>query len=81
MENGKYKGIPLKEKCMLTIREASAYFNLGVKKMRRLAEDNKGNFAVFVGNRYLIHRERFENYLERMMDGIEDVKELEDVEE
>lgn len=81
MENGKYKEIPLKEKCMLTIREASAYFNLGVKKMRRLAEDNKGNFAVFVGNRYLIHRERFENYLERMMDGIEDVKELEDVEE
>ena len=79
MENGKYKGIPLKEKCMLTIREASAYFNLGVKKMRRLAEE--GNFAVFVGNRYLIHRERFENYLERMMDGIEDVKELEDVEE
>ena len=25
---------------MLTIREASIYFNIGVKKIRRLAEDN-----------------------------------------
>ena len=35
------------EKYLLTIKEAGAYFNIGVKKMRRLAEDNLGVFSVF----------------------------------
>ena len=52
--------IPLNEKYSLTIKEAAQYFSIGVKKMRRLAEDNLGDFAVYSGNRYLILRERFE---------------------
>lgn len=56
--------MPVSEKYMLTIREASVYFNIGVKKMRRLAEDNTGRFAVFSGNRYLIIRAKFEKFLE-----------------
>lgn len=56
--------MPVSEKYMLTIREASVYFNIGVKKMRRLAEDNTGRFAVFSGNRYLIIRTKFEKFLE-----------------
>ena len=32
--------VPISEKYMLTIREASAYFNLGIKHLRRLAEEN-----------------------------------------
>ncbi|MDE6604358.1 MAG: helix-turn-helix domain-containing protein [Lachnospiraceae bacterium] len=56
--------MPVSEKYMLTIREASVYFNIGVKKMRRLAEDNTGRFAVFSGNRYLIIRSKFEKFVE-----------------
>lgn len=56
--------MPVCEKYMLTIREASVYFNIGVKKMRRLAEDNAGRFAVFSGNRYLIIRTKFEKFVE-----------------
>lgn len=56
--------MPVSEKYMLTIREASVYFNIGVKKMRRLAEDNTGRFAVFSGNRYLIIRAKFEKFVE-----------------
>lgn len=56
---------PLSEKYSLTIKEAAEYFSIGVKKMRRLAEDNLGDFAVYNGNRYLILRERFEDYLRR----------------
>lgn len=52
------------EKYMLTMREAAEYFNIGVKKMRRLAEDNLGRFAVYNGNRYLIIRTKFEKFLE-----------------
>ena len=48
--------LPLSEKYMLSINEAGSYFNIGVKKMRRLAEDNLGTFAVYSGNRYLIIR-------------------------
>ena len=56
--------MPVCEKYMLTIREASVYFNIGVKKMRRLAEGNTGRFAVFSGNRYLIIRTKFEKFVE-----------------
>ena len=34
--------IPVQEKYDLTIREASEYFSIGIKKMRRLAEVNLG---------------------------------------
>ena len=57
------------EKFMLTIREAAEYFNIGTKKIRRMAEDNAGKFAVFCGNRYLIIRSRFENYLLETAEG------------
>ncbi|MGN0162807.1 MAG: excisionase [Candidatus Ornithomonoglobus sp.] len=51
------------EKYLLTIKEASMYFNIGIKKMRRLAEDNLGVFSVYSGNRYLIIRPKFEEYI------------------
>ncbi len=51
------------EKYLLTIKEAGEYFNIGVKKMRRLAEENLGGFSVYCGNRYLINRTKFEEFL------------------
>ena len=48
------------EKYLLTIKEAGEYFNIGVKKMRRLAEENLGVFSVY---RYLINRTKFEEFL------------------
>ena len=56
--------LPVGENYTLTIKEAAAYFNIGLKKMRRLAEDNIGNFAVYSGNRYLIIRKKFEKFIE-----------------
>lgn len=52
------------EKYTLTVKEAAEYFNIGVKKMRRLAENNLGRFAVYSGNRYLIIRTKFEKFIE-----------------
>ena len=54
------------EKYTLSIKEAAQYFSIGVKKMRRLAEDNLGEFAVYSGNRYLILRSKFEEYLQNV---------------
>ena len=57
--------VPINEKYTLTIKEASQYFNIGQKKLRRLAEENTRNgFAVYSGNRFLIIRTKFERFLE-----------------
>lgn len=56
--------VPVSEKYMLTIKEAAEYFSIGTKKMRRLAEDNLGSFAVYSGNRYLIIRTKFEKFVD-----------------
>lgn len=57
------------EKYMLMVREASVYFHIGIKHMRRLAENNDGEFALFVGNRYLICRPKFEEYVQKLMEN------------
>lgn len=74
MREGK-KPMAVSEKYMLTIKEAAEYFNIGIKKMRRLAEDNKGEFAIYMGNRYLVIRERFEQYIVNLSRGGEDEEE------
>lgn len=55
--------IPASEKYLLTIKEAAEYFNIGTKKLRRIAEDRLGELAVFSGNRYLIVRPKFEEFV------------------
>lgn len=59
--------LPIQEKYMLSLKEAGSYFNIGIKKMRRMAETNEGNFALYNGNRYLICRPKFEEYLLKLM--------------
>ena len=56
--------VHISEKYMLTIREASAYFNLGIKHLRRLAEENTEGFSVYNGSRYMIIRPKFEKFLD-----------------
>ena len=55
--------LPVSEKFGLSIKEASEYFGIGIKKMRQLAEKNPEEFAVFSGNRFIIIRPKFEEYL------------------
>lgn len=63
MEPKENKSEALKDKYLLTVKEATFYFNIGTKKMRRIAEDNLGNVAVFCGNRFLIVRAKFEEFI------------------
>lgn len=50
-------------KHVITNPNIMVYFNIGTKKMRRIAEDNLGNVAVFCGNRFLIVRPKFEEFI------------------
>ena len=64
--------VPVSEKYMLTIKEASEYFSIGVKTMSRLAEENEGSFALYLGNHYLIVRTKFEDYIETLINKEEE---------
>lgn len=65
MENNtNVQGLKLQDKYLLTIKEAGIYFNIGTKKIRRMAESNDGMYALFMCNRYLIIRHKFEEYLD-----------------
>ena len=56
---------PVSEKYTLSVIEAAQYFGIGINKMRRLAEENLGVFAVYSGNRYLIIRSKLEEFLQK----------------
>lgn len=59
--------IPYWEKYMLTLREAAEYFHIGEKKMRRIIEENMdAGFLLESGNRVMIKRKLFEEYLDRV---------------
>lgn len=59
--------VPLNEKYALTIPEASKYFNIGEKSLRRLISENmSGDFIMTVGSHVKIKRRLFEDYLDKI---------------
>lgn len=55
------------EKYTLTIEEASKYFRIGEKKLRRLAEENiNSNWVIINGNRVQIKRKQFEKIIDTL---------------
>ena len=53
--------VPISEKIALTLEEAAALSNIGVNKLREMTNDEKCDFVLFVGNKRLIKRKRFED--------------------
>lgn len=66
---GREQAVPIQEKFLLTVPEAAKYFGIGTKQMRCLAENHLSDFAIFMGNRYLIVRSRFEEYVIEFMES------------
>ena len=58
--------VPIWEKYMLTIDEACKYFNIGEKKMRRLAFEHRDNPKLILlnGSKWLIKREGFKKFFD-----------------
>ena len=55
--------IALSKKLLLTLEEASAYFNIGVCKMRELTNDENCPYVLWNGSKRLIKRKPFEEFL------------------
>lgn len=58
--------VPIWEKSNLTIDEAAAYFGIGINKIREISNDPNCPFVLWVGNKRLIKRKRFDAYIEQV---------------
>lgn len=60
------QSVEIKDKLNLTIEEAALYSNIGLNKLRSMANEPSCTFCLFIGNRVLIKRKAFEQYLEKV---------------
>ena len=59
--------VPIHQKYLLSIEEASQYFHIGENKLRKITEENKNeNWLFYYGQRLLIKRKLFENVLDEL---------------
>lgn len=59
------KEVPIWEKSNLTIEEAAAYSGIGVNKLYELTNNDNCPFVLWVGNKRLVKRKRFDQYIEQ----------------
>lgn len=57
------KSVPIWEKALLTLKEASEYYNIGINKLRDITDNPNCPYVLFVGAKRLIKRVAFNNYL------------------
>ena len=57
--------IPVWERTLLTLNEASAYTGLGINRLRRIANSNENELVVWVGSKRMFKRRKLDEYLER----------------
>ena len=58
--------IPIWHKATLTIEEAVAYSGIGRDRLRDITNKENCEFVLWVGNKRLIKRRLFEQYLEQV---------------
>ena len=57
--------IPFWFKVTLTIKEAAVYSNIGINKIEELLKQPKCDFVLYVGNKKLVKRKEFEQYISK----------------
>ena len=63
--NDKQLTVPIQAKYAMNIKEASEYFGIGEKKLRQIITENLDmGFTIQNGNKYIIKRRLFEQYLD-----------------
>ena len=59
------KQVQIKDKFCLKIEEASEYFNIGEKKLRKIVSENlDSGFIIQNGVKFLVKRKQFEKFLD-----------------
>lgn len=55
--------VPIHQKLNLTLKEAAEYSNIGINRLTIMLTEPNCPFALFVGNKRLIKRKIFEDYI------------------
>jgi excisionase family DNA binding protein len=58
--------VPIYQKQNLTLEEAAQYSNIGINRLTMLIKDPHCNFVLHVGNKRLIKRKLFDEFIERV---------------
>ena len=61
----KNKIVPVWEKALLTVEEASAYTGIGKSSLRKFSEDCDCRFVIWIGNKRMFKREKLMEFLEQ----------------
>lgn len=57
------KEVPIWEKAALTLEEAAAYSNIGINRLRMMTNNPRCPYVLWVGNKRLIKRKQFDEYI------------------
>ena len=68
MTDSKTLEIPFWLKLNMTIKEAAAYSNIGINRIEELLKQPKCNFVLYVGNKKLVKRKEFEQYISKSIE-------------
>ncbi len=60
--------VEIKDKLILTIREAAIYSNIGINKIEDMVRQPNCPFVLYIGRKKLIKRNEFEKYLEKVIE-------------
>ena len=59
------KEVPIWEKALLTLNEASAYTGIGINRLRIIASHPHNNLVIWVGSKRMFKRRKLDEYLEK----------------
>ena len=59
------KEVPIWNKSNLTLEEAAAYSGIGINKLRKMTDDEKCEFVLWIGSKRLIKRRLLDEYTDR----------------
>lgn len=68
MTEAKVLEMPFWLKMNLTIKEAAVYSNIKINKLEELLKQPKCDFVLYVGNKKLVKRKEFEQYISRSLE-------------
>lgn len=60
--------MPFWLKLNLTKQEAAAYSNIGINRIDEMLKDPKCSFVLYVGNKKLVKRKEFEQYISKSLE-------------
>ncbi len=60
--------MPFWLKMTLTMKEAAAFSIIGINKIEELLKQPKCDFVLYVGNKKLVKRKEFEQYISRCLE-------------